>query len=165
MANISYLHKPIDFIPSAPGLSHWQWEDWVAKILCVDDEPALLRIYQDELSGEGYEVIVARDGKEALALLSAGGPQVVILDIRMPNMDGLEALVALLGKNHTLPVILHSAYPEYKESFITAGAEAFVLKSSDLTELKRTIRKIVDRGIEAAGISAERPSKSGKRSP
>jgi CheY-like chemotaxis protein len=90
---------------------------------------------------------------------------VVILDIRMPNMDGLEALVALLGKNHTLPVILHSAYPEYKESFITAGSEAFVLKSPDLTELKRTIQNIVDRGIEGTGISAERLSKSGKRSP
>jgi two-component system, response regulator, stage 0 sporulation protein F len=136
----------------------------VAKILCVDDEPALLRIYRDELSEEGHEVILARDGKEALGLLSAENPHVVILDIRMPKMDGLEALVALLGKNHTLPVILHSAYPEYRESFITAGAEAFVLKDSDLAELKRTIRKILDRGAEAAGNSAERPSKPGRKS-
>ena len=117
----------------------------MAKILCVDDEPALLRIYRDELSEEGHEVILARDGKEALGLLSAENPHVVILDIRMPNMDGLEALVALLGKNHTFPVILHSAYPEYKESFIAAGADAFVLKGSDLAELKRAIREILDR--------------------
>lgn len=136
----------------------------MAKILCVDDEPALLRVYRDELSEEGHEIILARDGKEALVLLSAENPHVVILDIRMPNMDGLEALVALLGKNRTLPVILHSAYPEYKESFVTMGAEAFVLKSSDLTELKRTIQKIVGHGIEGAGISAGRPSKSRKRS-
>ena len=137
----------------------------MAKILCVDDEPSLLRVYQDELSEEGHEVIVARDGKEALSLLSGENPHVVILDIRMPNMDGLEALVALLGKNHTLPVILHSAYPEYKESFRTGGAEAFVLKGSDLTDLKRTIRKILDRRGVAAGDSAELPSKPGKKSP
>jgi two-component system response regulator (stage 0 sporulation protein F) len=136
----------------------------VAKILCVDDEPALLRMYRDELSEEGYEVVVARDGKEALAQLSAVNPQVVILDIRMPNMDGLEALVAMLGKTHTLPVILHSAYPEYKEKIITGGAEAFVLKDSDLTELKRTIREILDREAGAAGNSAERPSKPGRKS-
>ncbi len=137
----------------------------MAKILCVDDEPALLRVYREVLSEEGYEVIVARDGKEALALLSAENPHVVILDIRMPNMDGLEALVALLGKNHTLPVVLHSAYPEYKDSFITGGAEAFVLKQSDLTELKQTIRKILNREGTAAEDSMERPLKPGKRSP
>jgi two-component system response regulator (stage 0 sporulation protein F) len=137
----------------------------VAKILCVDDEPALLRIYRDELSEEGYEVILARDGKEALGLLSAENPDVVILDIRMPNMDGLEALVALLGKNHTLPVILHSAYPEYKESFITGGAEAFVLKGSDLAELKRAIREILDREGGSVGNSVQSPPKPGRKSP
>jgi DNA-binding response OmpR family regulator len=137
----------------------------VAKILCVDDEPALLRIYRDELSEEGYEVILARDGKEALGLISAQNPQIVILDIRMPNMDGLEALVALLGKNHTLPVILHSAYPEYKGSFITAGAEAFVLKGSDLSELKRTIREILDREGGAGGNSVPSPPKPRRKSP
>ncbi len=137
----------------------------MAKILCVDDEPALLRIYRDELSEEGYEVILARDGKEALGLISEQNPHVVILDIRMPNMDGLEALVALLGKNHTLPVILHSAYPEYKESFITAGAEAFVLKGSDLGELKRTIREILDREGGAGGNSVPSPPKPGRKLP
>ena len=137
----------------------------MAKILCVDDEPALLRVYREELSEEGYEVIMARDGKEALALLSTENPHVVILDIRMPNMDGLEALVALLGKNHTIPVILHSAYPEYRDSFITGGAEAFVLKQSDLTELKQTLRKILNRGGTAAEDSMERPLKPGKISP
>ena len=136
----------------------------MAKILCVDDEPALLRIYWDELSEEGYEVILARDGKEALGLISAQNPHVVILDIRMPNMDGLEALVALLGKNHTLPVILHSAYSEYKESFITAGAEAFVLKGSDLAELKRAIRKILDREGGAGGNSVQSPPKPEQKS-
>ena len=135
------------------------------KILCVDDEPALLRVYKDELSEEGYEVILAQDGKEALALLSKENPHVVILDIRMPQMDGLEALVALLGKNRTIPVILHTAYPEYKENLITWGAEAFVVKSDDLSELKQTIREILDRKKGIAEGSAKGSSKPRRKSP
>ena len=135
------------------------------KILCVDDEPALLRVYKDELSEEGYEVILAQDGKEALALLSKENPHVVILDIRMPQMDGLEALVALLGKNRTTPVILHTAYPDYKENLITWGAEAFVVKSDDLSELKQTIREILDRKKGMAEGSTKDYSKPRRKSP
>ncbi len=140
-------------------------EGLMNKILCVDDEPALLRVYKEELSEEGYEVILAQDGKEALALLSEENAHVVILDIRMPQMDGLEALVALLGKNRTIPVILHTAYPEYKENLITWGAEAFVMKSDDLSELKQTIREILDRKKGIAEGSAKGSSKPRRKSP
>jgi CheY-like chemotaxis protein len=136
-------------------------EEQVAKILCVDDEPALLRIYQDELSEEGHDVVLARDGKEALALLSVEEPDIVILDIRMPKMDGIEALVALLGKDRAIPVILHTAYREYQESLITGGAEAFVVKSGDLSELKKTIREILDRGEGTREGSAPRSPRAG----
>jgi DNA-binding NtrC family response regulator len=135
------------------------------RILCVDDERALLRVYKDELSEEGYEILLARDGKEALAVLSRENIHVVILDIRMPQMDGLEALVAMLGKNRTIPVILHTAYPEYKENLITWGAEAFVMKSDDLSKLKQTIREILDRKKGNAEGSAKDPSKSRRKSP
>ncbi|MDI6754050.1 MAG: response regulator, partial [Thermodesulfobacteriota bacterium] len=62
------------------------------KILCVDDDLSLLRLYQEELSEEGYKVILAKDGQEALAKFSKEKPQVVILDIRMPVMDGIRTL-------------------------------------------------------------------------
>ena len=61
----------------------------------------------------------------------------VVLDIRMPGMDGIAALNAILGKNRRVPVILNTAYPQYKENFMTWGAEAYVVKSSGLTELKQ----------------------------
>jgi DNA-binding response OmpR family regulator len=137
----------------------------VTKILCVDDEPALLRAYKDELSEEGFEVILAQDGKKALALFSEENPQVVVLDIRMPQMDGMEALVTLLGKDGTIPVILHTAYPEYQENFITWGAEAFVMKSADLSELKKIIREILQRKRGSAEGSAQGSSATRRKSP
>jgi len=115
------------------------------KVLCVDDDLSLLRLYEDELVEEGYEVVLAKDGKEAIAKFEKEGPQVVVMDIRMPVMDGIEALTNLLGKDRQVPVILNTAYPQYRENFMTWGAEAYVIKSSDLTELKQTIREVLDR--------------------
>ncbi|MDP3040744.1 MAG: response regulator [Deltaproteobacteria bacterium] len=115
------------------------------KILCVDDDPSLLRLYQDELSEEGYKVILAKDGQEALSKLAKEKPQVVILDIRMPVMDGIRTLTAMLGKDRQIPVILNTAFPQYRENFMTWGAEAYVIKSSDLTELKQKIREILEK--------------------
>jgi DNA-binding NtrC family response regulator len=102
------------------------------KILCVDDDFSLLRLYQAELSEEGYQVILAKDGKEALWQFEKEKPQVVVLDIRLPTMDGIETLNALLGKDRQAQVILNTAHSQYKENFMTWGAAAYVLKSSDL---------------------------------
>ena len=115
------------------------------KILCVDDDLSLLQLYQDELSEEGYKVILAKNAKEALAKFNKDKPQVVIMDIRMPVMDGIEALTAMLGKDRQIPVILNTAYPQYRENFMTWGAEAYVIKSSDITELKEKIREVLDK--------------------
>ncbi len=113
------------------------------KILCIDDDLSLLRLYQEELSEAGYQVVLAKDGKEGLSKFEKEKPHVVIMDIRMPVMDGIEALTAMLGKDRQVPVILNTAYPQYKENFMTWGAEAYVIKSSDLTELKKTIREVL----------------------
>ncbi|MBP1718375.1 MAG: response regulator with CheY-like receiver, AAA-type ATPase, and DNA-binding domain [Deltaproteobacteria bacterium] len=115
------------------------------KVLCVDDDLSLLRLYEDELTEEGYKVVLAKDGKEAIAKFEKESPQVVVMDIRMPVMDGIEALTNLLGKDRQVPVILNTAYPQYRENFMTWGAEAYVIKSSDLTELKQKIREVLDR--------------------
>ncbi len=114
------------------------------KILCVDDDDSLLRLYQEELSDEGYKVILAKDGKEALAKFVKEKPQVVVMDIRMPVMDGIETMTLMLGKDRQVQVILNTAYPQYRENFMTWGAAAYVIKSSDLTELKQKIREVLD---------------------
>ena len=115
------------------------------KILCVDDDPGLLRLYQEELSEEGYEVILAKDGKQAMEKFKEEKPQAVVLDIRMPIMDGIETLNAMLSKDRQTPVILNTAFPQYRENFMAWAAEAYVIKSSDLTELKQKIREVLDK--------------------
>lgn len=139
----------------------------MCKILFVDDEPSLLQLYQEEFSEEGYGILLASNGKEALDILAKESPNLVVLDIRMPTMDGVEALVAMMGKNRSLPVIFHSAYPEYRENFITWGAEAFIQKSKDLAPLKKMIRELLEKA-EKGERSGERTrdktkSKTGKR--
>lgn len=113
------------------------------KVLCVDDDLSLLRLYHDELTEEGYKVILAKDGKEALMKFAKESPDVVVMDIRMPGMDGIETLNLMLGKDRHIPIILNTAYPEYRKNFMAWGAEAYVIKSSDLTELRRKIREVL----------------------
>jgi two-component system response regulator AtoC len=115
----------------------------VEKILCVDDDFSLLCLYREELSEEGYKVILAKSGKEALAKFAREKPQVVVLDIRMAEMDGIETLNALLGKDRQAQVILNRAYPQYRENFMTWGASAYVMKSSGLGEFKQKIREVL----------------------
>ena len=114
-------------------------------LLIVDDEENQRRLYQEELSDEGYLVKLARNGKEALESIAEVPPDLVVLDIRMPVMDGLEALGKIIGKERNTPVIIHSAYSSYKDDFISWAADDFVIKSADLAELKRKIREILDR--------------------
>ena len=115
------------------------------KILCVDDDPSLLYLYHEELSEEGYKVILAQDGKQAVEKFEEEKPQAVIMDIRMPLMDGIETMNALLGKDRQIPIILNTAFPDYKQNYMTWGAEAYIIKSSDLTELKNKIREVLEK--------------------
>ncbi len=115
------------------------------KILVVDDEEPLRVLYKRELEREGYEVLVASDGQEALVRLQEGDPDIVVLDIMMPIMNGMEALGPILGKNRKIPIILYTSYPEYREDFKSWAADAYITKSPDMTELKQKIRELLER--------------------
>ncbi len=67
------------------------------KILCVDDDPTILLLYKEEFSEDGYEVILANNGKEALMKYQTERPQIVILDLRMPGMGGINVLADISG--------------------------------------------------------------------
>jgi two-component system, response regulator, stage 0 sporulation protein F len=115
------------------------------KILVIEDDTRLQKLLTDELSDEGYEITVAGDGKEALNLLKEDDvlPDLIILDLRMPRMDGMETMGHLLKGRVNVPVIIHSAYASYKEDPLALAADAYVIKSHDLTELKNKIHEVL----------------------
>lgn len=116
----------------------------MSKILLVEDEKNQRTLYEQELTDEGYEVATAADGREALSKLRDVRPDLVVLDISMPGMDGIETLGKMLGEDNTIPVIFHTAYSSYKENFMTWSADAYVVKTSDLAELKAKIQEILE---------------------
>ena len=111
------------------------------KLLVVDDDVNQGILYEQELEDEGYDVDVANSGVQAIALLNSTQYDLVVLDIGMPDMDGLETLGRMLSMDNKLPVILNTAYPSYKDNFMSWAADAYVVKSSDLNELKGCIRE------------------------
>jgi len=125
-------------------------------LLLVEDDPNQLDLYRQELADEGYDVITARNGGEALSSLDRFTPDAVIMDISMPGMDGIDAMSRMLCKNHQLPIILNTAYPSYKDNFRVWSADACVLKSSDMTDLKATIQQVLSE--RQSGTSAEAPA-------
>ena len=116
------------------------------KILLVEDEESLRLLYEEELQGEGYEVLSASNGKEALRRLQAVTPDLIILDIVMPVMDGMEALGQIMGRKRNIPIIIHTSYPGYREDFMTWAADAYITKSIDLGELKDKVRELLEKG-------------------
>jgi DNA-binding response OmpR family regulator len=115
------------------------------RILVVDDEEGIRQLYKEELEEEGYEVELAERGEEALEKISRSKPQVVILDLKMPGMGGLEVLERIREQDKDLPVIICTAYGEYKSDLATWASDAYVVKSSDLTELKGVIRGFLEK--------------------
>jgi CheY-like chemotaxis protein len=100
-------------------------------------------LYEQEMASEGYEIVLACDGKEAVEKAQSVKPDCIIMDISMPGMDGIEAMGRILGANNKIPVIINTAYASYKDNFMSWSADAYVIKSSDLTELRKTIGEIL----------------------
>lgn len=113
------------------------------KILVVDDEESIRFLYKEELEEEGFIVELAQNGKEALEKLPLFKPDLITLDIKMPVMDGIEALKRIREVERQLPVILCSAYGDYKQNLTTWASDAYIVKCADLTDLKTTIRKLL----------------------
>ena len=115
----------------------------MATILLVEDDPNQRLLYSEELTRGGYQVVTAADGNEALWSLDQITPDLVVMDISMPGMDGIDAMSRMLARDHRLPVILNSAYASYREDYRSWSADAYVVKSSDLTELTDAIERVL----------------------
>ncbi len=113
------------------------------RILVVDDEESIRFLYKEELEEEGFIVEVAKDGFEALRQIIIFKPDLITLDIKMPGMNGIETLKRIREIERQIPIIMCSAYGEYKQDLSTWASDAYVVKCADLTELKSTIRRLL----------------------
>ncbi len=113
------------------------------KILVVDDEESIRNLYREELEDEGFSVEVAKNGEEAMEKVRSFQPDLITLDIKMPGMGGIETLKQVREQYRQLPIILCSAYGDYKQDLTTWASDAYVVKCADLTEFKATIRRLL----------------------
>jgi CheY-like chemotaxis protein len=112
-------------------------------VLVVEDDKNQRLLYEQELKLEGYEVVTASDGKEALKKAQEQLPDIIIMDINIPKMDGIETMGRILSKKKEIPIIINTAYSNYKDSFMSWAADAYIVKSSDLSELKNTVQEVL----------------------
>ncbi|MDA8168076.1 MAG: response regulator [Nitrospiraceae bacterium] len=114
------------------------------KILVVDDDEHILRLYKEELEEEGYQIVLANTGAKALDLFEKENPDLVTLDILIPDMDGITLLRRMKEMRPRVPIIMSTAY-DYRDDFAVWASEAYIVKSADLTELKGMIRKLLSK--------------------
>ncbi len=115
----------------------------MARLLVVDDEQDIRYLFQCELEDEGYQVDAVGSAAEAESQLQQASYDLVILDIQIGSDNGLAVLQDIISRQKDVPVILCTAFSCYKEDFSSWLADGYVVKSSDLTELKKEIQRVL----------------------
>jgi DNA-binding response OmpR family regulator len=119
----------------------------MAKVLIVDDEDGIRMLYKMELEDDGYEVITLPDGKDLMDVLEREHPDCIVLDIKMKEYNGLDLLQEIRKKHYNMPVILNSAYSSFKVDLKAVAADYYVVKSSDLSQLKEKLKVALEANI------------------
>ncbi len=114
-------------------------------IMVVDDEENIRWLYKEELGEEGYSIATAASGEEALQMITEIKPDLVVMDIKMPGISGVDTLIKIKEIDKNIPVILCSAYGDYKQDFTTWASDAYVVKSASLDELKKAVREVLEK--------------------
>lgn len=114
------------------------------RILVVDDEESFKVMYTDELTEEGYEVLTVSDGSKLMETIEHKRPDLVLLDIKLGKYDGLDLLQDIRNAYYDLPVILCTAYYDFKYNLKSIAADYYVVKSSNMQDLKAKIRMALE---------------------
>jgi len=117
----------------------------MARLLVVDDEASIRLLYAQELGEEGYDIVTAGTAVEAAEKLQGENFDLIVLDIKLKNESGLDLLQKIVKERHDMPVILCTAFSCYKDDFSAWLADGYVVKSSDLQELKDEIKRVLEK--------------------
>ena len=113
------------------------------RLLIVEDEKNLCLLYREELTKAGYKVTAVSDADTALEKMKKQTFDLIITDIRMPGKNGIELITQIMALRKDIPIIINTAYQSYKHDFMTWAADAYVVKSASLDELKAKIKELV----------------------
>jgi DNA-binding response OmpR family regulator len=116
------------------------------KLLVVDDETYIRMLYKKEFESDGYEVFSASGSDQAMEMMEKYRPDLVILDIELGDESGLRLLNRIRQEFRDCAVILNSAYSTYKSDFQSWLADAYIMKSSDLSILKNKVKELLTKG-------------------
>jgi DNA-binding response OmpR family regulator len=130
------------------------------RILLVDDEQPIQTLLSFPLQRDGYEVVVAADGREALARYEEQPPDLVVLDVMLPKMDGLEVCKRLRAKGETVPIIMLTAKSEEIDKVLglELGADDYITKPFSMREFRSRVKAALRRaGMSRTEQDDERP--------
>ena len=120
------------------------------RVLVVEDNEKNMKLFRDVLQATGYSTLEATTGEEAVELALSQAPTLVLMDVRLPGIDGVEALARLRQNERTasIPVlaVTAQAMSSYRERFLEAGFDGYLAKPVDVGELIETVREHCDRG-------------------
>lgn len=116
------------------------------RILVADDQKGVRRLLEELFRKEGYEVCMACDGLEAVQKALDFVPQVILMDMKMPNMNGLEACTEIFKKKPDVPVIMMTAYGEMEvvKKALEIGVKKYITKPFDIIDLRNMVREVLD---------------------
>ena len=112
-------------------------------ILCVDEYKNQRLLYEQELNLEGYETITVADGNGAFEIAETRQLDIIVMDVCTLSMRGIKVMCSFVSKHKDIPLIIYTAYSSYKDVCMSWAADAYIVKSSDLTELKNKIKEVL----------------------
>src|SRR6185312_17043827 len=123
------------------------------RVLVIDDEPPIRRFLRTSLSAQGYSILEAEDGESGLAMLSRNAIDIVVLDLGLPGIDGLEVLKRLREGGSSIPVIVLSSRDDEKGKVaaLDLGADDYVTKPFGMEELLARIRAAMRHRLQQEG--------------
>lgn len=121
------------------------------RLLVVDDQKGIRRLLQELFRREGFEVEVAADGMEAIELVKSSVPDVILMDMKMPRMNGLEASETILKMNQDVSIIMMTAYGEIEmmEKAVEVGVKKYITKPFDISVLRDMVKETLVGGFQA----------------